>query len=121
MKYYLLTALLFSSQAFAGPTLGADPVSPAGPQPATAEWQVQGATTWQPCNLTGDPKIMTCDLVSLTSSIGPRTILARFNYLAGCNASGVCWAAGSAVSLPFSFAWTGVPAQNPTGVKVGTP
>lgn len=102
----------------AAPTLSADPVAATGPQPTGAEWQVQGAATWQPCTLTGSPKVMACDLVSLTATVGPATLLARYTYAAGCDASGACWAAGAAVSAPFAFRWLGVGASAPAALKV---
>jgi hypothetical protein len=102
----------------AAPTLSADPVAATGPQPTGAEWQVQGAATWTPCALTGTPKIMACDLVSLTATVGPATLLARYTYAAGCDATGSCWGAGAAVSAPFSFKWLGVGASAPAALKV---
>ena len=120
MRTLNLVALLVLSvsAAQAAPTLSADPVAATGPQPTGAEWQVQGATTWTPCALAGTPKVMTCDLVSLTSTVGPATLLARYTYTAGCDATGACWAAGAAVSAPFAFRWLGVGASAPAALKV---
>jgi hypothetical protein len=111
-------ALIICGLARAAPTLSADPVPATGAQPTGAEWQVQGAATWQPCALTGTPKVMACDLVSLTATVGPSTLLARYTYAAGCDATGACWAAGAAVSGPFAFRWLGVGASVPTVLRV---
>jgi hypothetical protein len=104
--------------ALAAPTLSADPVPATGPQPTGAEWQVVGASSWLPCTLTGTPKVMACDLVSLTSTVGARSLQARYTYAAGCDATGACWGAGAAVSDPFVFQWLGVGASKPTVLKV---
>jgi hypothetical protein len=119
---FLIVIAVFVMMAYgmakAAPTLSADPVPATGPQPTGAEWQVQGASTWTPCTLTGTPKVMACDLVSLTSTVGPSTILARYTYTAGCDATGACWGAGAAVSTPFAFRWLGVGASAPAALKV---
>jgi hypothetical protein len=120
MKHYLLLASLFASQAFAAPTMSADPVPVTGVQPASAEWQIQGAAAWLPCSLTGSPKEMACDLASIVTP-GTYQLVARFNYVAGCNATGTCWAAGAAVSAPFAYSWIGVPVLKPTVLRIGTP
>jgi hypothetical protein len=115
---FVVFALLMYGTVKAAPTLTADPVPATGAQPTGAEWQVQGAATWLPCTLAGSPKVMACDLVSLTATVGPATLLARYTYAAGCDATGACWGAGAAVSTPFAFRWLGVGASAPAVLRV---
>ena len=122
MKKLLALVALLPSLVFASPTLSADPVVATAVQPATAELNVNGGASWQTCTFVpaGGDKVMNCDLVGITVP-GAYTLLARYTYVAGCNATGTCWAAGSAVSTPFTYNWTGVPALKPTAIKIVTP